>query len=384
MTDARGTSARPMRLLEVLEPGGGGSGRHFLDLCQGLRARGHAVHAVYSPMRADRRFVEELASLDLAGMHAVAMKRLPALSDIAAWWAIRAVMRRTGPLDIVHGHSSKAGALCRIRLPGPHVPRVYTPHAFRTMDPGLGAVGRAAFGAIEKMLARGFTDRLICVSADEHSHACALGMPRGRLTTIVNGVATPPAGARDALRAGLGIPDDALVFGFVGRLTPQKAPERLVAAFDILAGAVPHARLLMIGDGEMRDALRRRMNACRHAPRIHLTNDFSGPQAMAAMDVLVAPSRYEAMSYAMLEGAAAGKPLILSDVAGASTVLTDGENGLLVANDDDPRHLCNAMLSLSDPGRLARHADAARARSHRYGLTRMIDETEAVYRALIA
>lgn len=375
---------RPMRLMEVLEPSGGGSGRHFLDLCQGMQARGHVVHAVYSPVRADRRFIEELVSLGLAGMHAVTMERVPGPTDFAAWWRLRAVMRRAGPFDIIHGHSSKAGALSRIRLPGRHVPRVYTPHAFRTMDPGLSLVSRKVYGSIEKLLARAFTDRLICVSADEYAHARALGMPRDRLSIVVNGVDTPPSDTRDAIRAGLGIPHDALVFGFVGRLTHQKAPERLIAAFALAADQLPNARLMMIGNGEMQGVIRRQIEACPHAPRIHLTNDFTGPQAMAALDVLVVPSRYEAMSYAMLEAAAAGKPLILSNVGGASTVLKHGENGLLVANDDDPEHLSAAMLALSLPERLARHAAAAHARSCDYGLERMIGETEAIYRGLIA
>lgn len=373
-----------MRLLEVLEPSGGGSGRHFIDLCRGMQARGHVVHAVYSPVRAEPRFVEELASLGLAGLHSVAMARAPGLSDFTAWRALRATMRRVGPLDIIHGHSSKAGALSRLRLPGPHVPRIYTPHAFRTMDPGLGRVGRTVYGSIERLLASSLTDRLICVSADEYAHARALGMPRDRLSIVVNGVATPPSDCRDAVRDALGLARDALVFGFVGRLTQQKAPERLVAAFDLVADKLPEARLLMIGDGEMRGTVSRQIDACRHAARMRLSQDFTGPQAMAAIDALVLPSRYEAMSYVMLEAAAAGKPLILSDVGGASTVLKDGENGLLVANDDDPRHLSAAMLSLGVPDRLARHAAAARARSRDYSLERMVGETEAIYRSLIA
>src|SRR5690606_9785178 len=153
-------SPRQLRLMEVLEPSGGGSGRHFIDLCRGMQARGHVVHAVYSPVRAEARFVDELTSLGLAGVHTVAMARRPGLSDFASWWALCHAMRRAGPLDIIHGHSSKAGALARIRLPGRHVPRVYTPHALRTMDPDLGAVGRSIYGSIEKLLARTFTDQI--------------------------------------------------------------------------------------------------------------------------------------------------------------------------------------------------------------------------------
>ena len=384
MSPSTDRNVRQLRLMEVLEPSGGGSGRHFIDLCRGMQARGHIVHAVYSPVRAEARFVDELASLGLAGMHAVAMARRPGFSDFGTWWALRTVMRHTGPFDIIHGHSSKAGALLRIRLPGRHVPRVYTPHAFRTMDPGLGIVGRKVYGSIEKLLARSFTDRLICVSADEYAHARALGMARERLAIVVNGVDTPPSDSGSAIRAALGIPQSALLFGFVGRLSRQKAPERLVAAFELLADRVPHAQLLMIGTGEMQSAVHRQIEASDHAARIHLTARFTGPQAMAAIDALVVPSRYEAMSYAMLEAAAAGKPLVLSDVGGASTVLKDGENGLLVENADDPAHFAGAMLRLCDPDRLARHAAAARARSLDYSLERMISETEAIYRGLVA
>jgi glycosyltransferase involved in cell wall biosynthesis len=384
MTPSPDRNPRQMRLLQVLEPSGGGSGRHFIDLCRGMKARGHDVHAVYSPVRAESRFVEELASLGLAGVHAVAMARSPGPSDLPAWRALRAVIRKAGPFDVIHGHSSKAGALSRLRLPGHHVPRVYTPHAFRTMDPGLGALGHKVYGTIEKLLARAFTERLICVSADEYAHARALGMPRNKLSIVVNGVETPPADSRDAVRTALAIPPNALLYGFVGRLCHQKAPERLLAAFQRVAERLPNAHLVMIGTGEMQGAVTRQIEAGGHADRIRLTTRFTGPQAMAAIDVLVMPSRYEAMSYVMLEAAAAGKPMVLTDVGGASMVLKDGVNGVLVENDDDPKRLADAMVRISDPDRLARHTAAARSRSGDYSLERMIGETEAIYRSLVA
>lgn len=377
-------SPRPLRLLQILEPSGGGSGRHFIDLCRGMQARGHSVHAIYSPVRAEERFVAELTALDLAGIHVVPMKRSPGPADFGAWRQLTGVMRQAGPFDIIHGHSSKAGALARLRLPGRHVPRVYTPHAFRTMDPGLGKTGRRIYGLIETMLARLLTDRLICVSKDEYAHARGLGIPREKLTIVVNGVETPPDDTRAAVRRELGIPPDALLYGFVGRLCHQKAPERLVAAFDILAGHLSRAHLLMIGTGEAQEATRSRIKASSHAGRMHLTPRFTGPDAMAAIDVLVMPSRYEAMSYVMLEAAAAGKPLVLTDVGGASMVLKDKHNGLLIENTDNPDRLADAMLDLASPDSLARYTAAAVARSADYALDRMIDETEAIYRSLVA
>ncbi|MBW8300817.1 MAG: glycosyltransferase, partial [Hydrogenophaga sp.] len=337
-----------MRILEVLEPSGGGSGRHFVDLCGGLRARGHRVTAVYSPIRAEERFVRELMALDLAKVIPLPMLRAVGPRDLASWRALNRLIRDEGPFDIIHGHSSKAGALTRLRLPGPHVPRIYTPHAFRTMDPTLSSKGRLVFGAIEGLLGRFLTDRLICVSKNEYDHALGLGIPASRLAVVVNGVGAIPAGRRAEVRSRCGLPQDALVFGFIGRLSAQKAPERLIPAFAATATDMPEARLLMIGSGELEADMRRLIKAAGIADRVVIEAELPGAEALQAIDVLVMTSRYEAMSYVMLEGAAAGLPLILTDVGGTANVLDDDLNGLVVPNTDDTAPLITAMAKLCD------------------------------------
>ncbi|WEZ83826.1 glycosyltransferase family 4 protein [Rhizobium sp. 32-5/1] len=264
MTSDANSTSRPLRILQVLEPSGGGSGRHFLDLCHSLAARGHHVEAVYSPLRAEETFLRELRALNLPAVHAVSMKRAPGRTDIAAHKALRAIIR-DGRFDIVHGHSSKAGALTRLRLPGPHVPRVYTPHAFRTMDPTLGLAGRLIYGSIELLLARLFTDHLICVSDDEYRHARRLGVPAETLSVIRNGVDPPPTGMAQTVRASFGIGSDTLVFGFIGRLSPQKAPERLLQAFAHAASRIGDAHLVMVGAGELEGKQKQRSKpaACK-------------------------------------------------------------------------------------------------------------------------
>lgn len=373
-------SEPPLRILEVLEPSGGGSGRHFVDLCAGLKARGHTVTAVYSPVRAEARFVRELMGLDLAKVIALPMLRAVGPKDYASWRALNRLIRDEGPFDIIHGHSSKAGALTRLRLPGPHIPRIYTPHAFRTMDPTLSSKGRLVFGAIEGLLGRFLTDRLICVSRNEYAHALGLGIPATKLSVVVNGVGTMPSGRRTEIRGQFGIPQDALVFGFIGRLSAQKAPERLIAAFAAIAGTVPEARLLIIGSGELESDVRRQIAAGGIADRVVIDADLPGSEALQALDVLVMTSRYEAMSYVMLEGAAAGLPLILTDVGGTSNVLDNDVNGLVVPNIDDTAPLVVAMAKLRDAATRARLVAAARARSGRYGVDAMVDQTLDVYR----
>ncbi|MFC3165266.1 glycosyltransferase family 4 protein [Ciceribacter thiooxidans] len=383
MTAAPQQPERPLSVLQVLEPSGGGSGRHFIDLCGGLAAQGHAVTAVYSPVRAEARFVEDLLSRNRHRVIALPMQRAVGPWDAVAWWQLREIIKREGPFDIIHGHSSKAGALTRLRLPGRHTPRVYTPHAFRTMDPTLGDKGRLVYGAVERFLGRHLSERVICVSDSEYDHAISLGIPAGKLRVVVNGVAPVPSDRRAELRAGWDIPDEAVVFGFVGRLQPQKAPERLVAAFARTAAQMPQAHLLMIGAGEMEAELRRQIATTGVSDRIRLTAELPGNEAIQAFDALVMPSRYEAMSYVMLEAATAGKPLILSEVGGVSTVLEDGVNGILVGNDDDPTELAAAMASLGDPATRTRLTANAVARAGRYGLDVMVSQTLSVYRELV-
>lgn len=372
-----------LSLLQVLEPSGGGSGRHFLDLCRAMQRRGHSVTAVYSPLRAEAAFVAELESMGLYSVIPLAMRRAPGPWDITAWWNMRRIVAQHGPFHLIHGHSSKAGALTRLRLPGPHVPVIYTPHAFRTMDPTLGSKGRTIYGGIERLLGSRLSDRLICVSRDEYNHARSLGIPEDRLRIVVNGVSAPPSGQGAAIRARYGIPQDALLFGFVGRLTRQKAPERLVEAFARIARELPRAHLLMIGAGELTDTVKDMIKAAGLEGRAHLDNAIPGAAAIDAFDVVVMPSRYEAMSYVMLEAAAGGKPLLLTDVGGARTVIEPGRNGYIVANTDDPSELAMAMRRFADPKLLGNFTVEARQRKDGYTLTGMADATEEIYFELL-
>ncbi|NLS20904.1 glycosyltransferase family 4 protein [Rhizobium sp. P40RR-XXII] len=377
------TNVKRLSLLQVLEPSGGGSGRHFIDLCRAMQHRGHSVTAVYSPVRAEPAFVAEMESIGVDNVIPLDMRRAPGPWDLTAWWQLRKIAGTYGPFDLIHGHSSKAGALTRLRLPGPHVPVLYTPHAFRTMDPTLGARGRLIYGGIERFLGTWLTDRLVCVSQDEYNHAVSLGIPEARLRVVVNGVNAPPLSQRAAVRKRYDIPQGALLFGFVGRMTRQKAPERLVEAFARIAADMPQAYLLMIGIGELAEGMKARIKAAGLEDRARLDGSVPGVTAIDAFDAVVMPSRYEAMSYVMLEAAAAGKPLLLADVGGARTVLEHGRNGYIVPNSDDPEALAAAMARLADPMLLATLTAEARRRKDSYTLASMADATEKIYLDLL-
>ena len=116
-----------LRILLVIETCGGGSGRHLVDLAGGLLRRGHHVCLIYSPARADEWFVRAISNLEGLLVHSIDMRRNPGWRDVNSARLIRRAIARLGPFDIVHGHSSKAGALLRLAHGRDQSACVYTP-----------------------------------------------------------------------------------------------------------------------------------------------------------------------------------------------------------------------------------------------------------------
>src|SRR5579872_207573 len=98
-----------MKILLVLEAALGGSGRHVLDLADGLLARRHDVSLVYSPLRADYTFLRRIASLHITWpsfvFESIPITREVTFSDIASYMSLARYLRTSGPFDVIHAHS---------------------------------------------------------------------------------------------------------------------------------------------------------------------------------------------------------------------------------------------------------------------------------------
>lgn len=367
-----------MRLMLVTEPSGGGSGRHVIDLAKGLKARGHEVCLVYSSVRAEARFEAEARDLGLWRLESLPMARAVGPGDFKSALALRDLIRAHGPFDVVHAHSSKAGALLRTVAPA-NAARVYTPHALRTMDPTLGKAGRLVYGGIEWALARFRSDAVIAVAPEEARHAENVGFPKDSLHTVLNGVDAGPPVDRVAVRAALGLDPDAVVVGFVGRLCDQKDPLKFVEAVRIAQSRDPRIKGVMLGDGELADATR-----AAAGEAIPVLANRNAREYLPAFDAFAMTSRYEAMPYVLIEALEAGLPIVATAVGGTSATITPGENGLVVPTDVPPQAFADALLELVPDDRRAQMAARSRAMAPKFSLYAMVDATEAVYRAALA
>ena len=166
----------------------------------------------------------------------------------------------------------------------------------------------------------------VAITADERPHFEAYGVPAAKVEVIPNGIDETAYDAGDDLpgfreRHGLG---DVPFVLFVGRLNPVKGPDLLLQAFCAAREDLPRHHLVFVGPDEgMLAGLRGTAAACGISHRVHFVGYLGGAEkarAYAAAELLVVPSRQEAMSIVALEAGAAGTPVLLTDRCGFDEV----------------------------------------------------------------
>ena len=329
---SNGLHDRKPRICYIVESASAGVGRHVGDLIERLAEREVAeLHVLWSPKRVDRRFLDRLERSNVRHQ-AIRMQRSIGPRDLLALLEVRAYLRNHGPFDVVHGHSSKGGALARLAAIGSRSRVVYTPHAFAAMDPSGRRCNRWLYRRLELFLA-GLTDRVLAVSPEERDFAIEMGIPAGKLSVVPNGIEFDVLPARQGARRELGLGAEDVTVGFVGRLNSQKYPELLVQAFSSIARRFPQARLVIIGDGPLASQVESVVARRGSTGRVILAGARDGRRLMPAFDLLAMPSRYEGFAYVALEALAAGLPLLVTDTASARLTVEDGVNGYVVPVD---------------------------------------------------
>ena len=155
---------------------------------------------------------------------------------------------------------------------------------------------------------------------------------------------------RSQLRQELTIADDEIVIGHIGRFVYQKNHAQLITIFAALLKTQPKAKLLLIGDGELFDTIKKECDSLGITGNIIFTGAISNPAAyMQAMDCFVLPSHFEGLPMVMVEAQAAGLPVLASDVITTKSKLTPLVSFLSLQEDSSV--WANALIRLSAEGR---------------------------------
>jgi len=279
-------------------------------------------------------------------------------------------------------------------------PHVVHTHAWGTLVEGLAAArlarvpvvvhgehGTLQLRAHQRSVQRvGWTlaDQVLSVSSRLAARMAAeTRFPVNRVQTIRNGVDLSRFGhlSRTEARRVLGLADDELVVGTVGRLVPVKDHVSLLRAMAHLAGRHVPATLLVAGDGPLRADLEALAGKLGISGSVRLLGHRPDIEVvLAALDVFVLSSTSEGLSNTILEAMASGVPVVATRVGGADELVDDGVTGVLVpAREPESIAAAVEILARDTPRRVEMGARARQRAGTEFGLPAMVGHYETLY-----
>ncbi len=322
----------------------GGAERQLSLLLPGLRERGFDARLIAldggGPFEQPLR--DSDVPLEVLGMRHQADIRPLVRSELVRRFRPDAVVSTCGPSALYVGC-----AIARWRR---------TAHAYiEHLQVGLTYSRRRE--AMVRLIARR-VDLVIAVSPLQGEAWRQRGFPEDRIIVVENGVEAPRMnGSKLELRRELGIPASAVVALLAARLRPEKRVPDFVHAVAIARKTHPELVGLIAGEGPDRSAVERALASTGDVQLLGHRDDV--PSLMAAADIFVLVSDFEAVPMAILEAMAVGLPVVATDVGGIPDLIGDGEAGVLVPPRDPSAIAASLVMLARDPALRASLGTAA-------------------------
>jgi len=399
MSDAAADDApKPTRVVRIIARlNVGGPAIQAITLTPRLEPLGYRTTLVRGREDPDEGNMDYLA--DALGVRPVlvpGLRRSPGWGDLRALLTLVSIIRRERP-RIIHTHAAKAGTLGRLagwvagigRAPRPILIHTFHGHSLT----GYFAPRTASiYRQIERFLARR-TDALIAVSGEVRDELAELGVAdAGRFEVVPLGFDLEPFGAgaderirrRHRFRTELGIPADDHVVTLIARLVPIKRVDRFLRVAQSLAAHRQGVHFLVVGDGELREALQ----ASAEATKLNGRLTWAGfrrdiPDVCFASDAVVLTSDNEGTPVSLIEAQAAGTPVVAGRVGGVASVVRDGISGFVVEPGDE-HGMANAVSRVLDDATVSARAQAARGEVTRaFSLDALVERIDGLYRRML-
>jgi len=356
----------------------GGGERHLVDLANGLARRGHDVYVAARPNAA---LLDELGQVPAARITTLPLRNsLDALSAQAL-----AKFIRKEQIRIVHAHMARDYPLASFAVRRNREARlIVTRHVLFSLN----------------RLHRVTLARAACVIAVSQSVATQLRadavVPAERIRVVLNGIDIASWGkAREHFRRQeflerWHLPPDCLLVGTIGELSPLKGQEQFLRAASLVLRNCPNAFFIVAGIDHSAgkknyarlEELRGELELGERVRFVGWVEDLA--QLYCALDVFVSASHTESFGLVLAEAMASGTAVVATETAGAGELITPDETGLIVPIGNVASLAAGALRLLGDAGLRARLGLAGQKDAAlRFGMERMIDETEAIYRAAL-
>jgi glycosyltransferase involved in cell wall biosynthesis len=299
---------------------------------------------------------------------------------------LSAFLRRQ-PVDVLHTHLSHDHWLALSAVMLLNSRRGRTPTYVRTVH----TLRRPRALSVRWLLRHGAAQLITVSTTLQQDMVEQLEIPPSRITAIagaVDGQRFHPTLSGARIRGEFGLSPSTPLVGIVARLAPSRGHLTLVEAFAQVYTAIPTARLVIVGKGEVRPQIERRIHERGLTEMVIFTGyrEDDLPEVLAALDVfvLLAPGS-EGSCRAALEAMAVGKPVVAARIGALQDIVLDGETGLLI---DPQAHtaLAHAISRLLRAPEQARHM-GLRGRQrieHVFSRQRQVDEVLQLYRRLHA
>ncbi|MFB3926344.1 MAG: glycosyltransferase [Syntrophales bacterium] len=368
----------PLKILHVTHSlDMGGLERVVVDLARGLTRVGHRVDICCLNGRGT--LAEEA---EREGIMVYSLKKKPGVEWLLPV-KLSKIIRR-GYYDIVHTHN-EAGAIYGV--PAAVLSNVKNiVHTEHGKEPSYRNKRRLCLA--EKCLLR-MVDRIVTVSKNLKDYmAASMNMEPDCIRVILNGIDISKFSGRDRrtqMRKSLGIANEDFVIGTISRIVPLKNHEFLLNIFKELRNHVPGIRLVIVGDGPLRDDIEKSALDKGIGRSVYFLGERRDtPELLSLFDLFMLPSFTEGVSLTLLEAMAAGVPVIASDVGGNSEVIEKGISGILIRLDNPAKWIEETVrLIRKKEERMEISSSAVQSVKKRFGVEIMIAEYEKVYQEVL-